>query len=745
MKLPPILQDKWLLRSAFARVERWHWAADAAPWSQLAAFRLDPVKHLGKLLESLEDDSYEPKAWPVVPVPKSSGEVRPYFVPDVADHVVATAFAILLAPLIERSLKPFVFGNRWYRPVRRERKKKTSVWREQPFPLHSPEMFLPYRRDYGLFRRVCHWTASAAVWGRAIDDEVKDWASRPEDHDVSRIPPFVESDWWARQSPRAAWANIDIKAFFPSVRVERLVGDFEFVKKSFNAKDYSAYGQIRGVDNFKVIFDVFDSAITWLKRWQEIQFRRQDDLPAGVKSPEEIGLPTGLGLSALLSHVALAGVDGLLQYQMKPGCGFAFLRFVDDYVIVASKPEDLIELAKTTRVQLQQSGHNFEINEKKTLPANLFDPAKADEVIKALNKLAITRDADPFVTTVVERLSELGRENPATVVGEPGERRLEELHFLGRTTVADPLMKPATVAAFAAGKLARSHPTSEGNQREVRAIRATVSQVVSQHRFKVSLWPVVVKAAARRPISASEEDDEAASRWLETMLRPYRSSYMDAAREHWWDEDVEGGDEMVRAFRRVDRDQAVVSFLRTAFWNALASALDALDRPELPTPASWVSRALDASQRRASRNQLAQHERWSAVLYPADELPTFWFEKAAHARATLAARSVDDERVLPSTYEYGSVSADDVPPLLQLRSLDVAFLGRSRSAGDRRLATWLAGCESVLVRASLAERLGVNPDITKDELTATLEGRDEFAIDSAVRARRAYLGSMGTT
>lgn len=744
MKLPEILQNKWLLRAAFARVERWHWVADAAPWSQLTAFRLDPAKHLGALRRALADESYEPQPWPVIPVPKSSGEIRPYYVPDVADHVVATAFAVLLAPHIERNLKPFVFGNRWYRPVRRERKRKTPVWRERPFLLHSPETFLPYRRDYGLFRRVCHWTASAAVWGRrAIDDEMKAWASRPEEHDAIRIPPFVKNDWWAEYSTRAMWAKVDIEKFFPSVQIKSLNGQFHGFPIKVISKDYSDY-QSLGADAViqRDLNAIFDGAIEWLSAWQHKQVKSG---PAGV-SPEALGLPTGLTLSALLSNVALAAVDAEMHSRMSPGCGFAVLRFVDDFIVVASSAEKVIEVAGSLRDSFARSGHSFKVNEEKTTPANLFETSKQAQVLKALNNASITRDADPFVTTVVERLSELGRENPAAVVGEPGERRLEELHFLGRTNIADPLMNPETVAAFAVGRLTRSHPTSERNRREVAAIRATVAQVISQHHFKASLWPVVVKAAARRPLLSTEEDDRDATAWLERILRPYRDDDLSAAlRDNWWKDGCDDKPLLVSMFFRNRRNEQVTSFLRAAFWNALASALDALDRPGLPGPASWVSRALDASQRRTARQQLAQHGRWAAVLYPSDKQPEFWFERAAHARAVLAARSIDDEQSLPDVFDDGRVDAHDVPQVELLRSIDCALLGRSRRGEDKRLSDWLAKCESPLVRAAFAERVGINVGISSDELGREFAEQDPLSLDSAVRARRYYLGALGVT
>lgn len=746
MKLPEILQDPWLLRAAFARVERWHWMADAAPWAQLQAFRLEPIRYLGRLCDALKDGTYEPKVWPMVPVPKTNGDIRPYFVPDVADHVVGMAFAILLAPAIERGLKPFVFGNRWHRPLTRARAghiesksgQGKNRWQQRPFVLHAQETFLPYRRDYGLFRRVCHWTASAAVRGRAVDEEVSRWASKPEHYESSRIPPFTKNSWWsaAKTGRQAYWSRVDIASFFSSVSLENLRKPLGLLNDDEKETSYQEFADL-GIE-VPQVSTIGEAAIDWLSTWQVTQSCDPQQMPSGCTSREQLGLPTGLALSALLSHVALTDVDLHLAETIKAR-ETAILRFVDDFVIVTRSPEQTIEQSLLLQARLGQAGTRLCLKKEKTSPLGLLTDAKPD-VVHALRKASITQDADPFVTTVVERLSELGREDPFAIVGLAGKQRIQELHLLGRTHMHDPLMNRETVAAFAAGRLARSFPTSTQNRGEVEAIRSTIAQVLTEHPFKPGMWTWVVKAAARRPFDAGSEDETIAADWLKRLLRPYALGAEDE-QNYWWPSPQKHSENQAHAVAKTSRSPShqldVVSFLRASFWNALASVLDALDRPGAPGPASWVPRALEAPLRQESRTMLAACETWSSVLYPDNKTsPLKWWEKAAYARARLAATPADAAN-LSGAGSDAHIGPGHVPGTVPEHFAEVAMLGRARNG---RPPDWLV-TQPPLLRAALGRRMCVDVTVSAEEI-----GRidaNPLSIEAFGVARKAYLAALG--
>jgi hypothetical protein len=138
-------------------------------------------------------------------------------------------FGVLLGPLIDRRLEPFVFGNRIYRSLGQDRD-NLKAWKRRPYELDARQLYMPYRRDYALFRRVAHWSAAAMVGSesRAVDVQGEEIA--PDHFEHQAIPACCRPSWWKKhQLGEGYWARLDLKMAFPCVTRALLTEGFEHV------------------------------------------------------------------------------------------------------------------------------------------------------------------------------------------------------------------------------------------------------------------------------------------------------------------------------------------------------------------------------------------------------------------------------------------------------------------------------------------------------------------------------------
>ena len=406
-----------------------------------------------------------------------------------------------------------------------------------------------------------------------------------------------------------------------------------------------------------------------------IPFHARATLP-----PENKGLPTGLAISGLLLNVVLHRVDKAVYDYLAQTQGKdrgAVVRFADDMYLMARSPEGLFRLMDviwgaventTGRLPIKPSSKsNLYLNLSKIgpepvkgavykclqasdwskcekcqeiKPSNQAKPVslhqwwkgESDSQLRSkLDRTAVgPGDVGPFVTTLVERLSKIGKDTLTDRFGEGARARQVQLHDLARFDIADEQVRADTRRTFAANRLARAWLSTDRSQaqRELLEIRRSVAKVFTETPWKFSLWGAVVRAAGRRVAGAehhcTEDDDKEARNWLAGMLRLISMHEEDSWLFDWPTEDVESSHQI-----SIDWRGPYLSYHRTAFWQALANVIQLLYRHHEgheqswsqgtgPSPGHWATRAVPEGLHGHVAEFLGNIDAWVQLLYPND-------------------------------------------------------------------------------------------------------------------------------
>ena len=405
------------------------------------------------------------------------------------------------------------------------------------------------------------------------------------------------------------------------------------------------------------------------------------------------GIPTGLSISGVLLNVALLEADRVigdyLERTSEEGRG-AIVRFADDMYVLSRSTDGLLSLVEAVHGALSGVGavslaipnevSNICINFRKIKPdavqevigkylltkgwmpcekckqplpppskehvtAGISDwwtaSSSSDEYTshrEALERTAIEQgDVGPFVTNLVERLSDMGMDTLRQRFGEGARDHLARLHELARFDIEDEQVRPDTRRTFSVNRLVRAWlPRSreaDGEHKELRRIRETVGFVLDRTPWKLALWRAVVRGAARRPLGKPENERstaQEASEWLSNQLRRVASAAAPEDSAAWlntWPEiDADDG----HAAERTDGwRELYLSFLRAAFWRALAQVVQELRRHAArladeeadargPSPILWTARAVAEGDHTQVAASLSQIDEWVDVVYPAE-------------------------------------------------------------------------------------------------------------------------------
>lgn len=406
---------------------------------------------------------------------------------------------------------------------------------------------------------------------------------------------------------------------------------------------------------------------------------RPEHARADLPTKKDDGLPTGLAVSGILLNVALCPTDLSVSGFLDDRRHGAIVRFADEAIVMAQSVGGLFDLIEAVWRGLSQSGNallanpetksNLHLNWSKIEPESirdiiacflkkhgwkecpecqrLYHDSPSKEILtlgkwwnrhgrrnevsgvyrmaEAIERSAIgAGEVGPFVTTLVARMSEIGRDTLAERFGEGARERLIRLHELARFDIDDTQVRPDTRRAFAANRLVRSWLPPDSERRNLADIRESIAHVIRNTPWKFSLWSPVVRAAARRPQQPNSEDDRTARDWLLTLLGLIAHSPDTRHSNAWvntWPEDTDN--------KAHNRDPAwrslYLSFHRAAFWHALADVLrslwqhdDEATKPDSagPAPSRWSVRAIPHGEHANVRRCLGAVDLWTGVLYP---------------------------------------------------------------------------------------------------------------------------------
>ena len=409
--------------------------------------------------------------------------------------------------------------------------------------------------------------------------------------------------------------------------------------------------------------------------------------------PDNQGLPTGLAVSGLLLNVLLHSADRQILKYLESQQGkyrSAFLRFADDMTVLSLSADGLLALideiwcaiarSSTAVVAVQESPSNLRLNVGKTGPDEVQevlleylsdhgwkkkcktcdaicppDNPKAPKTLhqwwpdhrqaakkgepslsEKLNRETVgPNELGPFVTTLVERLSEIGRDTLVERFGRAAHHRLVQLHELARLDIDDKQVRPDTRRAFAANRLVASWLSVDTKtaRKEIGEIRDSIDFVLQKTPWKFALWRAVVRTAAQRPLLGDHRKDEKRARkWLSRVLGRIACHHLGTLSEGRYQPDV-----WAKTWPKVDianyHDRnpkwrsLYLSYHRAAFWQALANEILSLRRHDDqvansrvgragPSSRSWAVRAIPNGSYGKVADFLADLDRWVKVLYP---------------------------------------------------------------------------------------------------------------------------------
>ena len=495
-------------------------------------------------------------------------------------------------------------------------------------------------------------------------------------------------------------------------------------------------------------------------------------LPKIAADPYE-GIPTGLAISGLLLNVAFLNADRSIDRYLQETSGEkrgAIVRFADDMYVLSRSAQGLFSLVEavhgalsgcgTTSLATPNDVSNICINYTKIRPDAVQDvignyllasgwapcqtceqplppgpQQSAPEGLsdwwagvsgspefgserEAIERTAVEQgDIGPFVTSLVERLSDLGTDTLRQRFGEGARDHLARLHELARFDIEDEQVRPDTRRAFSVNRLVRAwlpKAREVGEERKaLRQIRETIGFVLDRTPWKLSIWRAVVRGAARRPLGESQHEGDLgqeAVEWLSNQLRRIASSADRQDSSAWLNAWPEIDKEDTHAVDRQDGWRALyLSYLRTAFWGALAEVVRELRRHAarledeegdawVPPPALWTARAVAEDAHRQVAGSLSQLDEWVDILYPKTNAPNIaagpWeldeFVRAAlavHTTAELAQAWRSAEGPGAVLHVPATARIEQMPRTMELLS-DFGRLRRTGPKRNRKLDYW---------------------------------------------------------
>lgn len=653
-----LLSDPLVLRAAWKRVSSWYRGTEWHDPFEIADFELNLPERLTQIGKELREGTYEPTPFRLVPYPKKGTHLRHYCAPSVCDQVAFMVFGVLMGPLIDRRLQPFVFGNRIYRALGQDRSKE-GAWKRRPYELDARQLYMPYRRDYALFRRVAHWSAAAMVDADTSAVDAHGETIEPDHFERAAIPACCRAAWWkGKTNGEGYWARLDLRMAFPCVTRDLVRRGLEYALSPIEeepdggpqaGEELSGYpGQIRrAMSQGEVQRDLGNSLLRLLLqvRYESNAITPEHWKPDGLSGlivPGEgkhVGLPTGLAISGLLLNLALSPIDhriAEIQHEASAaGRPWAFLRFADDMIVLAPTAHTLRQALEAIRIHIEGAAErpsNLRINQDKASPEPISKWLKETNAA-ALNEeymkpYVLRRERlGSFVTRLVENMSRTSSTEAIARFGDAAAQRLQELADLALLDIEDGEVRADTRLSYAANRISSAYlPNEEGDvsqsSRHLDTIRTSIATAIDKAPWKFSLWRAAIRAACRRiPGADSSGEAKKARKWLRLLMRRARVGSNTKPTL-----DFGGPNQAIVALE--------LSFIRTIVWRELSTALrDLLLAKRLVTNGQWSSqhwtfRAMDEAQIPDVITFLSDFDCWALALYDSNRYPnkSWWWE-----------------------------------------------------------------------------------------------------------------------
>jgi len=503
--------------------ENLHWAWEKAKrcyypgdgWfdeGAIARFEANLDKELEAIRDQFEELSYQPS--PLMPIarPKGGGknrkyEARQYFWVPVRDQVAWIALVNVIGPWLDQKMPPWSYGHRLYRSVWVDDDAGVRPLRIGRYRHASGHLYRTWSQGWPLYRRHIYLTVRQMARGGSLLslDEGDERVSRTENElpQAERLP-YLQPGYWSRRSESLYWGTIDLKKFYPNIRLDKVLANLTDLPKIYPVE--FDVDQIRQLVVSLFAFSVDKDG--WLP----------DELVAlGLPSENTLfqGLPTGLFVAGFLANVALLDTDIEVARGLKTG-QVAHFRFVDDHTFVATTFDSLVKWIQAYEGLLKQQCIGAVINYQKVEPKTLGqylgqrrDGGPSENVATAVSRkdaLEATRldprFPTPLMTKTIAKVSALNAVEFDVLDVSEQRHLLQEAEHLLIADFPEHELRENTRVTFAARMISRLAPRLSQWSEEV----ASLDREIGDRRFAMKRAEVKLRELQGRSNSSEGTD-----------------------------------------------------------------------------------------------------------------------------------------------------------------------------------------------------------------------------------------------
>lgn len=436
---------------------------------QLSKFEANLDEEIKSIAKDIKEGKYRQEKLQICPFPKGYDQddlkprARQAFYISVRDQVTWLAVCNIIAPILDKQMPTWSYGNRIYRPAWYEQKQDKRELIIGNYRNSNGYIYRKWKQSWPLFRK--HITATLKIMAnpnlnklghndnQIEDEETKQIIEENEKLDRNQQLNFLTKGYFSHDKvDDIFWASLDFKKFYPLLKRNK-IRDIIIEDLSKNRKSEVLF--------CKLIDSLFDFNIDFTD-WNKADL---EDLDLFTELPFE-GLPTGLLVAGFLANIALLKIDKEVCKLLDKNKTIAHFRFVDDHVILSTSFDSLIDWIKKYVDVLNSFEVGAEIGEDKTEPkglSTLLSLTKVDDKVynEAYNLAEKSCRLDPqypspLMTQTLAKVSAISKMELDLMSNDELEQLTSDLKHLLITDFPDQEVKKETRISFAATMLSKT-------------------------------------------------------------------------------------------------------------------------------------------------------------------------------------------------------------------------------------------------------------------------------------------------
>lgn len=402
----------------------------------------------------------------------STPKTRQMFAFSVRDQVAWIALVNVIGPLLDRQMPSWSYGDRLYR----------SVWRGSgdpndndlpngplqigPYRHTSHHLYRPFKFAWPRYRKHLYLTVNVMAATPQGLDGLSTQDSQILNDELSltnprvRVP-YLSNGYWNGPHKKVYWAGLDLRKFFPSTPL-RLIQ--ECITEELTRVVPGYRGELDSLLESMLRFPLD------LDGWTEPEIEHELALSPTERQVFQ-HLPTGLLVSGFLANVAMLRVDRDVARELRvedPNAThkLAQFRYVDDHVILATDPDELLNWVTKYEGMLASNNDNWRLNTAKIEPPEIrafLASRSAGDPTDLLRAEVIARSLDvrfprPLLSHTLTKISVIASTR-FELLDDIGQAQfIQDLEMLLLGDFGPSEVRPDTRASFAASTLSRALP-----------------------------------------------------------------------------------------------------------------------------------------------------------------------------------------------------------------------------------------------------------------------------------------------